>query len=354
MKIASAIYLIVGKIKKKRYWNRFFSHQKNSFNRDKKAIREANRLGFTIDEATIYNLQKNNYHDYVREVERHVLRDKLSDLRILLDNKLVFYHLIKSYAPTNTIYGYKAHWGDFHWLDAVFDSPIDLIVKKGKVCFKKSSSGCGEGFHIVEHSDSQFLIDRKPATKGEVFQLLDSQDYFLEEFCIQSDFENALFPYAVNTIRIITLQEPNGEFRIVSSMHRFGSSGESVVDNASAGGLFSMIDPSTGRMDAALSYQALQYVNERDVRFTRHPVTGSQIEGVVIPNWQLIKDTVLDLHQRIGFCGLNFIAWDIAHTNDGPVIIEGNTTSSVDLLQANGGLRNGYLGDYYRRMGIIK
>lgn len=351
--LRSIVLKTIAIIKKKREANRFFSHQKNTFNKDAHAIRSANRLGFTIDESVIYRFPQNNPHKYISEFERYLLRQHLSEKGILLDNKIVFYHLIRPYAPVNLIYGYKSGNSDFVWMENRFDNPLDLIVKAGKICYKMIASGCGEGFHVLEYRNDHFFIDRNPSSQDSILKLLASKNYFLETYCHQSDFENAIFAGAVNTIRIITLTDADGKDRIVCSLHRFGSSADAIVDNASAGGLFSMIDTKTGRLDAAISYAALNSADEKSVQFPVHPVTGVQIEGVIIPHWDTITDKVLSLHRQLRFCGLSFIAWDIAHTNNGFIIVEGNLTSSVDLLQANGGLRDGYLGNYYRRMGII-
>ena len=51
---------------------------------------------------------------------------------------------------------------------------------------------------------------------------------------------------------------------------------------------------------------------------------------------------------------MDFIAWDLALTEEGLYMIEANTSSGVNILQLWGGQRQGKLGEFFRYYGVIK
>ena len=53
-----------------------------------------------------------------------------------------------------------------------------------------------------------------------------------------------------------------------------------------------------------------------------HPDSGAQIKGVFINNWEAIKEEVIKFQQAFPFC--KAAGWDIAVTDEGPVVIEVN------------------------------
>ena len=84
-----------------------------------------------------------------------------------------------------------------------------------------------------------------------------------------------------------------------------------------------------------------------------HPDSQAPIEGAVIPNWDGLKEEILELANKMPY--MHFIAWDILITDSGEMcIIEANTSSGVNIIQLWGGQRNKELGDFYRHHGVIK
>ena len=56
---------------------------------------------------------------------------------------------------------------------------------------------------------------------------------------------------------------------------------------------------------------------------THHPDTGVALDGYPLPDYQAAKDLVCRFHEDLD--GLLTVAWDVALTPSGPVVIEGNT-----------------------------
>ncbi len=52
---------------------------------------------------------------------------------------------------------------------------------------------------------------------------------------------------------------------------------------------------------------------------------------------------------------MHFVAWDVVKMEDGTnCVIEANTSSGVNIIQLWGGQRNGELGNFYRKHGVIR
>lgn len=94
-------------------------------------------------------------------------------------------------------------------------------------------------------------------------------------------------------------------------------------------------------------------IDKQQVVFEKHPVTGAQIAGVLIPDWAKIKKLALDLHRLLSFTGIPMIAWDFALAKDGIRVIEANTTCGLGLIQRENGQRNLLMGKLFKRYKII-
>lgn len=335
----------------------FLSRQPNTFGLSKKEVYRAFKLGFTPEEYAIYDLGHNNPNDYISEWERQCFREKVSEYRILLDNKLIFYYLIKNFAPVNCIYAYKQN-GTYVVLKKGYEYSeiLKQLMNLEKIVFKKSNCGGGEGFKLLEYKNERYFINRVETTENDIKKLLLEDNYLLEEYFVQGTFENILWPYSVNTIRIISIRQKSGEIEIVAAFQRIGVEKEKCIDNACAGGIYAVINIETGILSEARSHAQCRMRNKSGdfISFKRHPISLSQIEGICIPGWRQLKKKIIYLHQALSFTNIPFIAWDIALSDDSFVIIEANTSCSVDFLQTFYGVRNSAIGLWMKENGYIK
>ncbi len=123
---------------------------------------------------------------------------------------------------------------------------------------------------------------------------------------------------SVNTVRFMTTLWPDGSARVIATWFKVGRSGK-CVDNAGSGGnVDAGIDVETGRI-----YNVCQFDGWRNSKnIERHPDSGSQLNGIIIENWEAIKEEVMGFQQAFPYC--KAAGWDIAITDEGPVIIEVN------------------------------
>lgn len=126
----------------------------------------------------------------------------------------------------------------------------------------------------------------------------------------------AFHPSSVNTIRITTIQDGKGGYVIHFAIFRIGAGG-SPVDNWCSGGLAVRINP-----DGTLSETGLFEDNAKSPA-TEHPDTHLPFAGFRIPFYQEAADLVLRAHREE--CAPMFaIGWDIAITEEGPILVEAN------------------------------
>src|SRR5690606_19706735 len=109
---------------------------------------------------------------------------------------------------------------------------------------------------------------------------------------VQSEWSRSFHPASVNTVRFAAGIDPTtGEAFLIRALLRIGVKASAPVDNFTAGGLSSMIDPETG----ALSRCATFPKSGKLLWHTKHPDTGVQIEGAVMPRWRERRDRFLQM-----------------------------------------------------------
>ena len=143
----------------------------------------------------------------------------------------------------------------------------------------------------------------------------------LEEVVQQHPALASLCPTSVNTCRIATLLGDKQQ-GIVYAFLRIGNG--KVMDNVDCGGMAARIDLPTGRL---LTVGADKQGNT----FEKHPMTGTDIVGFVIPCWEEAKAMCMEAAQK--FPRMRFVAWDVAITPEGPTFIEGNSFPSHAIPQ---------------------
>jgi hypothetical protein len=125
------------------------------------------------------------------------------------------------------------------------------------------------------------------------------------------------------TVRVVTYRLPDSQPEILLSSLRMPV-GKIEVDNFAAGGIAAGIS-NEGKLTVAVG---------KDIRkgtFVFHPDTQAPIAGAELPHWRDIFDLAISAHKVFG--EPYFIGWDIALTAEGAILVEGNTTWCVDLLQ---------------------
>lgn len=185
-------------------------------------------------------------------------------------------------------------------------SAIDFIQRVKKFVYKplKAQEGIGiKSYTLSNYKSVEALYDALP--KG--------VDALLDEWIIQAPEMSKFYEEGVNCIRVYTFLH-NNIFRFVDAKVSFGV-GSDIVNATLDSSIFGIVDVNTGIITSDLANYNL------DV-FKEHPITHFKAKGTQLPRW----NEVLELARKAAYVvpQVAYVGWDIAITDKGPVLIEGN------------------------------
>lgn len=176
--------------------------------------------------------------------------------------------------------------------------------------------------NISSHGKAVWKITKE---KFDLSFINSENNYLIQEGVEQHPELKKINPNCVNTLRVITNLDNGEEPIIFSSMLRSGV-GDSYIDNKVGKFIFIDYDLFSNKMDAIANSQFPKYGS-----FSKHPVTKFNFENATLP----YPDKIIDLVTKAAkaYPKRKIIGWDIAYTEKGPVIIEGNTKPGLKTVQ---------------------
>ena len=307
--------------------------------------------GYMADQIALYDFKNNKKREYLSEFDWYKSRSINDPYSGLLNNKVVFAEMLRPFCPCPEVYAVKKgkRIAGLHGREiSNCEDLIDLLHEKGAMVIKPVNIGKGLGVRVLKAEDGFITENGKPVYPDKlILELKKGGDWHACEYAYQAQYLNKIYAPSANTIRMIVLRSAKTrEMELCFAVQRLGARRTGAVDNGSRGGLVANIDIETGTLSEARSLHDLNV-------YPVHPDTKAPIQGVVIPNWERIKRGVLAASGHFPY--LDIIAWDILPTADGSfTVIEGNTSSGVNIIQLWGPQRHGRLGEFYREHGVIK
>jgi hypothetical protein len=216
---------------------------------------------------------------------------------------------------------------------------------------KPYGGGHGIGFDVVDSIDvksetvsfrrrgvvrvAEWLEEVSKDAEGLLFQQL-----------VASHSELLVFGQsALNTLRIVTIRDAHGIAHpavVLMKLARVGA----LVDNIGAGALAAHVHLETGRLSKAFVWPGLGV-------WERHPDTDAQIEGFEVPFWREGLELATRAHERL--TSADSLSWDIAITDEGPVLLEMNAFTPRPVYQRlNRGLLGTVYGEVLRQRKLIR
>ncbi len=170
------------------------------------------------------------------------------------------------------------------------------------------------------HGSYKYYVKGTPEEMYEHF--MNEPKMLIEEVPKQHHLMSEIYDKSINSIRITTVLK-DGEFHAFNTWVKFGGKG-SIVDGRVGGGCFAGVDVNTGIVDTP----AIDIDNNR---FEVHPDTGKRITGFQIPYWK----EALELTEKAlrFYDGIDFVGWDLCITENGPMIVEGNSKPAFGDVQ---------------------
>lgn len=298
------------------------------------------RHGFISSRDVMYDLSEETVDDYITDVQRLRTKSINARHRTLLKNKLVFHRFFADSHPDHVpeIYGLLAGDEGVRRLPCLpFESTDDLFdhVANARLVVKPKASALGRDVHVLGHDGDRPTLDGEAMSEASVLaELADLRDAILVEYVQQADYAADIYPESANTVRCLTMVDPaTGEPFVATAVHRFGSASSRHVDNFSSGGLVAPVDVETGELEEAA---ASTKGGSTFARVATHPDTGVDVAGVRIPEWEAVRDRLLEVAAAYADV-LPYVGWDVVVTDhEGSfTLIEGNSSPDLDLLQTH-------------------
>jgi len=132
---------------------------------------------------------------------------------------------------------------------------------------------------------------------------------------------------ALSTLRIVTCLDERRRPEVVAAVMRMAIGDNHRVDNFHAGGIAAAVDLDHGALGPASDLG----MDARLGWVDRHPDSGAQITGRTVPWWREACALAERAHRV--FDDRTIVGWDIAPTEDGPIIVEGNGSPDLDIVQ---------------------
>lgn len=309
--------------------------------------------GFSSSKYDLYNLTKKNYKMFLSDFQRYKTKNINGPYSLIINDKSLFNKFYKDFNVTAKIYG-KVEKGNII-LGEEKSNPlglIELVKEKNKIIVKKIQGGGGKGIHRLSYYKDSLYLDDEPIKERSLELFIKKlRNHLITEHLTQAKYSNDIYPGTINSIRILTLRDPQtDEVFIPIAVHKFGSEKTKPVDNVWKGGLTALVDLDTG----VLGKSAYHLEENNKIEWLPvHPDTNKRIEGTMIPNWEQVKNKVLEVANFEK--NLKYVGWDVVVTDSGPKIIEGNNYSDVNILQIHQPLlKNKRVREFYKYYGIVK
>lgn len=295
--------------------------------------------GFLSRSAVLYDLDRHGDEQYVSDLQRVFRLKGMVDplLQDVINNKLTT-HLLLGAMDIRSPKLLGVYWRSaVHRFPGEERIPVTdylLGLERGVPIFMKVLAGAeGKDLIMVRRTgNDQWIVNGDELDLDGASSLLKAQKrpYVVEEGMDQHPKLSALHAGSVNTIRVLTMLDvAERKPFIVMAVQRIGTHRSAPTDNWSRGGLSARVDLDTGQLGKA---SRLPRGGELEW-FDAHPDTGEPITGVEVPFWSQVHEMVLHSARVLSF--MEYIGWDIVITPDGPVVLEANINTGMNVLQVH-------------------
>jgi len=274
--------------------------------------------------------------DYELRVKSALINERYADL---LDDRVIFYDYMSPYLRMPRLLAYirqgKIYPGLLANTSAGCQTEVSnffkgLLWRESTVIIKPSRPGQREKFFWITCSpDSKLILDGLPVTDLQIRKKLAKLEaYMITEPVDQADYAKDIFPYAINSIKILTMidTQTNEPFA-VGAYHCFGTKASSPTDSLERGACWAGIDPAKG-----LLTKAFVILDGELTEITKHPDTKKQLQSIAIPFFAEVLFELLKQHRRINY--IKLINWNVVMQNNGYVLLSADSAPDLRALQS--------------------
>ncbi len=261
-----------------------------------------------------YLTHKERFEDVIRF--EHIY--KFNSLLNNIEDKYLFYLFCKNNKLSHPRVMLSYNNGHI----SIIHDDIDKILQNNYI-FAKQTIGYG-GYEVRCIKNLKMFDAIKADWKDKT--------YIIQEGVKNHKNISRIYPNSLNTIRCVTVSDRK-QIGFFSAVLRCGTSVSGSVDNVSSGGLVIGID----KHGKLMKYG--HYDDFYKKKVIVHPDTGVRFEGIEVPFFNEVIKLAIRAHECIK--EIPSIGWDIAVTESGVILIEGNYYWGLQIMQmCHGGLKN--------------
>lgn len=256
---------------------------------------------YDYQEFEFYNLNKEQRETYLTRGKNNEIIKKFNDKSkfYIFDNKEEMYKIYNKFLKRQWMVLNENNYNDF----------LDFF-KQNKVIIVKPIDGEGgkgiEKYEYINDEESKIVYS----------SLLFKKQLLVEQCIKQHPDMNKLYNKSVNTLRMFTFYK-DGQAYFLQAILKVGNGG--VVDNFSSGGMYTYVD------DKGTVYA--EAIDQMDNKYYKHPISNETIVGFKVPMFKEAVSMVKEAAKVVPEMG--YIGWDVAISEDGPVLVEGNCYPGV-------------------------
>lgn len=255
---------------------------------------------YDYQEFEFYNLNKDERKTYLTRGKNNEIVRTFNDKSHFhkFENKIEFNKIFNKYLKRDWLY-----------IDNNMDEFIKFIKSHDSIIVKPVDATGGNGvekFSYINDAEAEKLYNK----------LIENKQLLVEDCIKQHKDINTLYGNSVNTLRMFTFIK-NGQAYFLQAVLKIGNGG--VVDNFSSGGMYTYVDE-----DGIVFVEA---IDRDDNIFYEHPISKTKIVGFKVPMFEDAVNMVKECAKVIP--EVSYVGWDVAISENGPVIVEGNCFPGV-------------------------
>ncbi|WP_421992454.1 sugar-transfer associated ATP-grasp domain-containing protein [Qipengyuania sp.] len=258
---------------------------------------------------------------YIRRFEHigigRAIANQSTDHSIFTTDKRAFYdHCAERQIPHPAVFA------------TIDDGEIDVISLPNSgdaVLIKPACGSGGRGVQIPARKSPDFASSNSFVDWLGQLNTIRSGQWIAQRHLVAHPDLSDLAINALPSVRVTTILNESGEPEIVTTVLRFPKTAEMVIDNIGKGGLNAPVELETGRLGRCCA-------GMEPGEYERHPESGAQIEGRLVPHWAKLKELALTTHAN-HFADHVMIGWDVAISAEGPLFLEANPRPSIIMAQ---------------------
>ena len=284
-----------------------------------------------------YGLNKDNYKNYLSDFVLYNPKNYVSSRFVqLFEHKLNTYYLLspfKNHMPRH--YWYTDTKGRVLPIDVeknTAGSIKDLmsLVDKTPVAAKACLGGHGRGFYKLMRVGDDYYVNDEKVDREKAEQIIGGlKNYIFTDFLRPNRvFQNLCGEDSYSVIRTLSVFDKEDGPQITGAMIRLGCKKAGIVSDYD-GTIYTGIKLESGELFNP-------YIRETETWFThisKHPDTGITIDGVVVPYWNELKETVKAITKYLPWAP--YLVIDIIPTENNFAILEINSHGEVQGIEGH-------------------